>query len=497
MNEAFRRVQATLADAWRADLPGSTAGHVVVALPSYSVDPVLLSHYAARIPALEQRYLYCILLLRRPETRIVYLTCTMPPAYVVDDYLALLPDSIRADARRRLTILAVDDPSPRPLAVKLLERPDLLERVRAVAGDQPAFIEPWNVTAAECDLAVTLGMPLYGAPPHLWSLCTKSGGRRLFRELGVPLPDGEEDLTHLDDVTAAIARLRTRVPELPAAVVKLDSSASGDGNAVIDLTGLPSPGRPAERDAIANRLKALPGWYVETLAASAGVVEALVSGRDFRSPSVQLTVTPTSEVVVLSTHDQVLGGHAGQVYQGCRFPADVGYAAEMARLAVVVGRGLAEQGVVGRLAVDFVAVRGERGWELNALEVNLRKGGTTHPFSTARLLLGGRYDQETAALIGPDGLPRYYVATDNLVDPAWRSLDPRSVLRCIDDAGLRFDHRSGIGVVAHMLSGIPIDGRFGFTAIGDSREAAQQLYDRVTVAVESLARAGGPPTRFT
>lgn len=481
-------MQSKLLAAWRADLPGSTTDHLVVALPSYSVDPVLLSHYAERLPALEQRYLVSILLLRRPGTRLAYLSSTKPPDYVVDAYLALLPDGIREDARRRLTIVSVGDPSPRPLATKLLGRPDLVERLRAVAGDRPALVEPWNVTATECALAVALDMPLYGAPPHLWSLCTKSGGRRLLREEGVPVPPGEEDLVCLEGVADAILRLRARDPHLGAAVVKLDDSASGDGNAVIDLAGLPVPGQPAEREAVARRLQALPGWYVETLAAKAGVVEAQISGRDFRSPSAQLTVTPTGEVTVLSTHDQVLGGHAGQVYQGCRFPADPRYAPEVARLAAVVGARLAREGVVGRFAVDFVAVRGAQGWQLYALEVNLRKGGTTHPFATARLLLEGVYDPETATFSGGDGRAKYYVATDNLVDPAWRSLDPEAVLGCINAAGLGFDPARRTGVVPHMLSGIPIDGRFGLTAMGDSPDEAQRLHDEVATTVAELAR---------
>lgn len=497
MDEAFRRVQAKLVEAWRADLEGSTTDHLVVSLPSYSVDALLLSHYAERLPALEQRYLVSILLLKNPHTRLAYLSCTTPPDYVVDAYLALLPDAVRAGARRRLTIVSMDDPSPRPLAAKLLARPDLVDRLRALAGDELALVEPYNVTATECHLAVALGMPLYGAPPHLWSLCTKSGGRRLFREEGVPVPPGEEDLMRLEDVMSAIARLRARDPGLAGVVVKLDDSASGDGNAVIDLAGLPAPGHRDEREGVARRLQALPGWFVETLAAKAGVVEAQITGPDFRSPSAQLTVTPTGDVQVLSTHDQMLGGHAGQVYQGCRFPADPGYAAEVARLAAVVGRRLAAEGVVGRLAVDFVAVRGAGplGWDLYALEVNLRKGGTTHPFATARLLLEGTYDSEAVTFTGPDGRPKHYVATDNLVDPAWRALDPRAVLGAITAAGLGFDRTRRTGVVPHMLSGIPIDGRFGFTAMGDSAAEAQRLHDEVAAAVHALAnRPGVRPT---
>ena len=486
MDEAFARVQARLEAAWRADLPESTTDHLVLVFPSHNVHPVVLSHFADRIPALEQRYLCCILLLQRPNTRIAFVTSVDPPEGLVQSYLELLPPAVRSDAADRLTILSVGEPSPRPLVEKVLERPDLIERLRTLAGEAPAFIDPWNVSEGECRLAVELGMPVFGADPRFWARATKTGGRRLFRDLGLPLPDGTEDLASVDEVVHAILGLRQRNPGLAAVIVKLDDSTSGDGNAVVSLAGLPAPGDPDEEAAITRRLDDLPDWYVETLCATRGVVEARIEGEDFRSPSAQLTITPSGEVVVLSTHDQLLGGHAGQVYQGCRFPADPEYAPQLAELAGVVGRRLAEEGVLGRVAVDFTAVRAGDGWSLSAIEINLRKGGTTHPFATTRLLTGGRYDPATATFTAADGQPKYYVATDNLLDPAWQQLKPEAVRQAICDAGLGFDLERKTGVVPHMLSCLPIDGRFGLTAIGSSPEHADELYEAVQPAVDAL-----------
>ncbi|MGH8829414.1 MAG: peptide ligase PGM1-related protein [Jiangellaceae bacterium] len=45
----------------------------------------------------------------------------------------------------------------------------------------------------------------------------------------------------------------------------------------------------------------------------------------------------------------------------------------------------------------------------------------------------------------------------------------------------------GTGVVLHMLSCLPIDGRFGLTAIGRTQEHAQHLYDATRAAVNSRA----------
>ncbi len=54
------------------------------------------------------------------------------------------------------------------------------------------------------------------------------------------------------------------------------------------------------------------------------------------------------------------------------------------------------------------------------------------------------------------------------------------------DAGLGFDLERRIGVVPHMLSCVPIDGRFGLTAIGDSLDEAQDLHDSVRPTVDKL-----------
>jgi hypothetical protein len=489
IDEAYERVQRKLEAAWQAGL--ADAERALVALPSYSVDPTLLLHYADRLPALEQRYLYTTLLLRSPNVHIAYISCQPVPDYVVDYYLGLVPGCDADDMRKRLTLISLDDPSPRPLSLKLLERPHVIEQVRAIGSGRPAMIEPWNVTQAERDLAVAVDLPLNGAHPNLWPLCSKSSGRRLFRDAGVTVAPGEEDVRTIDDVIGAIERLRRDDPELGGAVVKLNDSASGDGNAVIDLHGLPAPGDRKEQASILRRLRAVPGWFVQALGAGRGAVEALIDGDEFRSPSVQLNVAPGGDVSVVSTHDQVLGGHSGQVYQGCRFPADDQYRAAITADAVRVTEGLATQGVLGRLSVDFVTVQRDGAWQTYALEINLRKGGTTHPMSTARLVTHGRYDEATGELVTDDG-PRYYLATDNCVDEEWRTIPPTEVITRVRDAGLAYDHDRRTGVVLHMLECLPIDGRFGFTAIGDSPEHAASLYAGVEGAMrESPADASG------
>ena len=70
------------------------------------------------------------------------------------------------------------------------------------------------------------------------------------------------------------------------------------------------------------------------------------------------------EVEIISTHDQILGGPDGQIYIGCRFPADANYRCELQELGLKVGKKLAEKGALERFAVDFVTVdKGNGQWD--------------------------------------------------------------------------------------------------------------------------------------
>jgi hypothetical protein len=95
-------------------------------------------------------------------------------------------------ARTRFRLVVVPDHSPRPIATKLLDRPDLIRGLRGSFADRPAFIESWNVTQREVQVAVQLQVPIDGPGPDLWHLGFKSSGRRLFRQAGI---DGRFGLT--------------------------------------------------------------------------------------------------------------------------------------------------------------------------------------------------------------------------------------------------------------------------------------------------------------
>jgi hypothetical protein len=478
--ESFDRLQERLEVGLAANRASSTVDHVVIALPSFSLGESLLSHYVDRIPALEHRYLPAMLLLDRIEScEFIFVSCQAPSPDVIDYYLGLLPLERREGVRRRLRVLEVPDRSGRPVAAKLLDRPDLIDQLRSWVAGRPGVIEPWNVQAAEVDLARRLGVPINGTSPSLWALGAKSSGRRIFAETAVPVPIGCEDVRSLSEIADAVSAIRSQRPAVPGVVIKLDDSGAGDGNIVIDLR---TP------DALERALDAIPDWYVADLAAG-GVVEELITGSIVTSPSVQFDMMPDQTVRVLATHEQILGGPNGQIYMGCRFPADSGYAARLALHAHRVGTLLAQRGARGRAGIDFMASRHSNGtWDLRALEINLRKGGTTHPYAVLRNVAPGHYDTERGAWITDrDGSTRAYRSTDNLVDPGWIGRPPSIVIDGVRRAGLQFDTEQATGVVLHMLAGLAIDGRLGLTAIGRDAAHADQLYDAAATAIGASA----------
>jgi hypothetical protein len=355
---------------------------------------------------------------------------------------------------------------------------------------------PYNTTELERDVAVRLGIPMYGADPRHFPLGTKSGCRRLFEEEGVPHPLGVENLTSIDDVVDAIVAVRARKPAIGQVLVKLNEGVSGEGNALVDLGEVGAPGSPGERDAVRAAVEAMAfelpdatfAAYTDKLAERGGVIEERIQGTDFKSPSVQLRVTPLGDVELLSTHDQLLGGPSGQSYLGCVFPANPEYAATITREAAKIGRRLAREGVIGRFALDFVAVRdGTGAWDTYAIEINLRKGGTTHPFLTLQFLTDGIYDPETAVFTAPSGQEKYFVASDHVESPLYRGLTPDDLFDIVVRHCLHFDQSRQTGVVFHMMAGLTQSGHLGMTAVGNSPEEARATYDRAIEVLDAEA----------
>jgi len=483
--EQFDRLQERMPEVWSA-MRRKQADESVVIIPSISLDRAVESSGSMN-QAYEERFLFLLLLLRQPRLRMIYVTSMPIAPEIVEYYLALLPGVIPSHARARLSTISVGDSSSASLSEKLLARPRLLAQIAAqIPNPRRSHLIPYNTTELERDVAVTLGIPMYGADPRLADLGTKTGCRRLFAEVGVPHPLGAENLHSADDVVDAIVAMRGQRPAMNEVIVKLDEGVSGAGNALVDLRGLPVPGDSGERAAVVDRVREL---QLESTAVSrdvyfaklaeGGIVEERIVGQEFRSPSVQLRITPDGEVELLSTHDQLLGGPSGQSYLGCMFPADPAYARAISSYSVALAERLVSLKVLGRFAFDFVTVKEPNDtWSVYAIELNLRKGGTTHPFLTLQFLTDGRYDADSGLFRTSSGNEKHLVATDHLESDQLRSLSVADLFDIVARHGLHFHQARETGIVFHMISCLTEHGRVGLTAVGNTRADAEALYER-------------------
>lgn len=496
----FARLQAKMPALYHRLAANPRIPQTVVVVPSLSLDQRELTKVSGYVHY-EERMLVNLMLLRQPRTRLVFVTSTALDPVVVDYYLGLLPGVPSSHARRRLRLFHCNDASHVSLTQKILDRPRLIERIRREVMDfDLAHMTCFNSTPMERSLAVRLGLPLHSVDPELSDLGTKSGCREVFKEAGITMPYGFERLTDDRDMARGLARIKKVRPDARRAVVKLNQGFSGEGNALFYYEDLDASGsEDALTEAILARLPT--GLRYEAPAESwepflakwlemQGIVEEFVEGAFKVSPSAQCRVNALGKAQVISTHDQLLGGPSGQVFLGCTFPASSDYRADIQSSADRISQVLAQRGVVGRFGIDYVSVREQGEWAHYAIEINLRKGGTTHPFLTLKFLTEGQYDEEDGRFYAQSGRPKYYYATDTLQSDRYKGLLPQDLVDIAVYHGLHFHQASERGVVFHLIGALSQFGKLGVVAIGDNRQQARFLYHKTLQVLDEEADRG-------
>jgi hypothetical protein len=484
----FTQMQADFKDQYENIFPDKLAPRTVVILPSLSLDADILSKVKGA-QYYEERMLCLLMLLRMPTTKIVFIT-SMPVAdSIVDYYLHLLPGITGKHARERLTLLSCYDASVKPLTQKVLERPRLMDRIRKLIPDAgAAHLTCFNITALEKTMSVQLGIPLFGTDPDKFYEGSKSGGRKNFRAAGVNFPDGFEDLYTKEQVMQSLAALKEKDAFLKKAVIKLNDGFSGDGNAVYTYPVMNDKSAIEKlkliKQSFSEHFKAVAKdvteeLFFEKLRTMGGITEVFLEGEVKMSPSVQCVIAPSGQVEVVSTHDQLLGGDDGQIFIGAIFPADKAYNISLAAEGKKIAEVLASKGAMGRFAIDFISVQqADSNWTHYAIEINLRKGGTTHPFLMLQFLTGGKYNAATGEYLTAGGAQRFYFASDNVSSEKYKGLTPDDLVNIAIYHDLMYDNAAQEGVMFHLVGALSEFGKLGLLCIGDSPASAKAFYDK-------------------
>ena len=483
-DRAFTKLQERFAKHFEEIFLNDLAEKTIVIIPSLTLDSEMLKTLKG-VVHYEERMLCFLMLLRMPRTRVIYVTSIPIDNSIIDYYIHLLPGITGNHARQRLTILSCYDASRKSLTEKILARPRLIKRIRElIKFPEMAHMACFNVTDLEKKLALTLDIPIYGCDPGLLYLGTKTGSRRIFKKLGIPVPFGIENLQNEDEIAAALSELKKNNPTLQKAVVKMNDGFSGEGNAIFYYKEIDNENENAEyaiRHKMPEYLKPVAlnvsyEEYIRKFKTLGGIAEEFVNGEYKKSPSVQCRINPIGNVDIISTHDQFLGGECEQVFLGSSFPASNEYHKDIAVMGKMIAEELQAQGVLGRFSIDFISVKEPVGWKHYAIEINLRKGGTTHPFLMLQFLTGGEFNWLEGVYTMPNGQQRSYFASDNVVDEKYKGLTPHDLIDIAMCNGILYDGAKQTGVMFHMIGGLSQYGKLGMVCIGQTVDEAKELY---------------------
>lgn len=481
----FKELQQQFPAQYKSVFSDRMAAKTVVIIPSLTLDQEILAKIDGIIHY-EERLLCLLMLLRMPNTHVIYVTSMPVHNIIMDYYLHLLPGITSYHARQRLKTLSCFDASAKSLTQKILERPRLMERIRkSIPQDHVAHIACFNVTEAERSLAVKLKMPIYGCDPDLIYLGTKNYSRKIFKECNIDTPPGFEDCNTEEDIIHSLFKLKITFPELNKAVVKLNDGFSGEGNAVFSFEGSPVNEylQLWIKEILPHRLQIVAHdlvyeSFIKKLLKMGGIVEAFIDGEQKAFPSVQCRITPLGETEIISTHDQVIGGERGHVFLGAHFPANKEYAVAVGKLGKKIADKLKSYGVLGRFSIDFISVKENNEWKHFAIEINLRKGGTTHPYLMLQYLTDGDYDASTAIYLTANGQTRYYFFSDNLQSEYYKGLTPHDLIEITTANDLLYNGSIQQGVMFHMIGALSQYGKLGILCIGATPEITMELFNK-------------------
>jgi hypothetical protein len=489
----FNKLQESLRQQFEHIFPNKLAPRTVVVIPSLTMDEEILSKVSG-INHYEERMLCLLMLLRMPRTNVIYVSSQTIDPVIIDYYLHMLPGMTGYHALSRLTLLSCHDSSSKSLTRKILERPRLMKRIQnLIPPDNDTHMACFNVTAYERTLATRLQIPIFGCDPDLYELGSKSNSRKIFRECGLHVPPGFEDLRSEEDIINSLSQLKKQHPQIRKAVVKVNDGFSGDGNAIFSYSGIENAADPKHwiAENIRERLKIVAGdlsydSFLGKFKQMKGIVEAFIDGKRKESPSVQCRITPTGVSEVLSTHDQELGGDSGQVYIGAQFPASDEYAVEIGRMGKKVSDVLLEKGVLGRFAIDFISINDNDEWTHYPIEINLRKGGTTHPFLMLQFLTDGIYNAEEGKYYTSKGsLIRYYFTSDNLKSDKYIGLTPHDLIDIAMMNDLHFDGTIQEGIMFHLIGALSQYGKLGVVCVGSTPQRAREYYTKIIEVLDN------------
>lgn len=461
----------------------------------------------------EERMLFFLFLLKNKRTRIIYVTSKGFNKNLFEYHLSLI-SSNQEDLRdkfERLVHIEIDGPPNVSLIQKILQSKEAVFKLnQAISDPENTFLRCYNPTDVERALSLELEIPLFGSNQKFDFIGTKSGGRKVFKLSGANIIPGYSDISNFPELCLAMAKLAKKYPETKRLMIKENYRASGKGNAVFYLNSfLTEMGvkirscAPIEiakliednfkKYVVFQNAKEKLSNYITDFNNNGGIVELYIEGNIKYSPSTQVIISSSGKFRISSTHEQVLGGPDKQVYLGCTFPAMDSHRRQIIKKGEKIASWLAKRGIVGNFAIDYVVIYSD---EKSApivypIEINLRKGGTTHPFRIASYMTGAKYYAKTGILKTSQS-SIFYKAMDFIQSEKYKGIKPNEIIELVSRSRISFSKNLKKGILIYMPGMIEKYGRFGAICIGHSSEESERYFKRLIRLINTYVDKKNP-----
>ena len=357
---------------------------------------------------------------------------------------------------------------PQDLSDYVLNNPQVRAVFSEICQNKNSYLECFVLTDKERKVSEVFNLPTYWCHESVEYLKTKSGNRKILNGV-TKLPEGYGDLYSLEQVVAALKALSHKTLNRKF-VIKLNDGVSGDGNGFIKLPAGKINEHTIRQSLIETQFVSSKMTYTKffrEFAKIGGVVEEFIDGNNKRSPSVQVFLKPDNSFDIISSHEQVLDS-SGARFLGARFPAYDYHRDLIINEANKIAKRLLENKVFGIVGLDFLTVDATDGYEAYLIEINLRKGGTTHPFWTAKAALNNaNMCQKSGMFLISEKERRMYYSNDNIITKdleKTRSLF--ELFGVLEGSGLLFSEKTQKGAIIHMANSYEPIGKIGAVFIG-------------------------------
>lgn len=481
-------------DAYRSDLPVT-----MVCLPSLTFDRKHLSTIRG-VSHYESRSLWEILNLKNKKNLKIIFVSTRRIDREIIAYYCGLAGITEDQLRDRLEIIALEDFDIElgdiSLVDALLTSKEAMNYIRKQVQGKRAFLRPFMSTESESRLSRYLKLPIWAIDEELKYYLTKSGNHAIFRQAGVAHAKHIADIKTIDDLKLAILRLWEKLPSQRRFMFKFDNGVSGKGLGLMSVpmewNEFKQKNNEDQNEVLDHMIKTIDfrsGEFSQkeflSYLAKGSVLEEFFEGDLKFSPSGQALIFPNGDVQLISSHEQILDEN-GVTYLGSYFPANNAYRETVDSFTKKVAETLSLNGVVGPLSVDFLVVESNGDYQVYAIEINIRQGGTTHPYQMASFLVNGHYCSKSGALVNEQGEKRVFRSHDNLLSTSKGKLAYLDFIDLIKNEGIHYCPRKKSGFVFHMLGCLTEYGKVGYTLLANDFKDFEQYEQKLDQILKSL-----------